>query len=84
MERPIDYGIMLGMTDREEQLLDLIRQAESSLLGFACNNLALHPDVEKAVIQIQTTAQILLDKKLDKQRSKSVKEDISGFIASNN
>lgn len=84
MQQPIDYGIMMAMTDREEQLLDLIRQAESSLLGFTYNKLPLHPDVEKAVLQIQTTVQTLLDNKLDKQRASCVKQDIPGFIASNN
>jgi hypothetical protein len=75
-----NYGILMGMTDREEKLLDLINQAESCLLGLTYSGQPLHSDVEKAVLQIQSTAQTLLDKK----RPEKVRQDKSGFIMSNN
>ena len=75
-----NYGMLMGMTDREEKMLDLINQAESCLLGFTYSGQLLHPDVEKAVFQIQNTAQTLLDKK----RPVKERQEKSGFIMSNN
>ena len=56
-------------------MLDLINQAESCLLGFTYSGQLLHPDVEKAVFQIQNTAQTLLDKK------RPVKELLCGCLS---
>ena len=75
-----NYATLMGMTDSDEQLLDLIKQAESCLLGFTYSGQPLHSDVEKAVLQIQSTAKTLLENK----RPVIVREDKSGFIMSNN
>ena len=84
MKELLDYGIMMELSDNEQSLLDEVRQAERSILGFTYNDVSLHPVIERAVLQLRFAAQTLLERNLDNERHTNIRQSQSGFIVSNN